>query len=142
MSPLVDSKPGKLIHAAEIQVQESGRHYLLLREIAPFHYAWAIDKGDKEEETGVVAPTVADALIFARRHWKRNAFRTVLCGFRYTLPERDEHGCNALFHQMIASYSTSGKVYFDEELSSNCIVFHASDEAISLWHYLQKAGRI
>lgn len=141
MSLLVENKNGKLVHAAEIQIRGNGRQYLLLRELAPFHYAWFLDQGTKEDDTGVVAPTVSDAMLFARRHWKREAFRTVICGFRYTLPERDEHGSNALLHQMIASYSTSGKVYFDEELGSNCVVFHASDEAISLWQRLQKIGR-
>lgn len=139
-SRLVENKPGKLIHAAEVQAR-GGRHYLFLRETAPFHYVWFAEKGDREEETIVTAPTIPDALIFARRHWKQESFRTVICGFRYTLPERDEHGCNALFHQMTASYATSSRVYFDDDLGANCVVFHASEEALSLWHRLQKGGR-
>lgn len=140
-SLLVNNKPTKIVHAAEIHVRGEGKVYLLLRESAPFHYVWFAEKGDTEEETAVMAPTIPDALIFARRQWKHQSFRTVICGFRYTLPERDEHGSNALFHQMAASYSSSGKVYFDEELGSNCVVFHASEEALALWHRLQKAGR-
>ncbi len=141
MSHPVDNKPPKLIHVAVIRAWGEGKRYLFLREVAPFQYVWFVEKEGSEVATPVTAPTIPDALIFARRHWKSESFRTVICGFRYTLPERDEHGCNALFHQMVASYSTSGRVYFDADLGNNCIVYHASDEAVSLWHKLQQAGR-
>jgi len=66
----------------------------------------------------------------------------VNCGFRYTLPERDEHGYNALFHQMAASYATSNGVYFDEESGNNCFVNFASEEAKNLLKVLQTSKRL
>jgi len=138
----VDAKPPKLIHAAVARIRGEGKVILLLRETAPYHYQWYMEKDGFEVDTAVSAPTVEDALRLARHQWKNDSFRTIICGFRYTLPERDEHGCNALFHQMAASYANSGKTYFDEELGNNCVVFHASEEAIDLWHRLQQTGRL
>ena len=64
------------------------------------------------------------------------------CGFRYTLPERDEHGLNALFNQMVASYSSSNGVYFEQELGHPCIVQNASIQARLLWKKLKQANRL
>jgi len=86
-----------------------------------------------EQATTVSGETVEEAMRLAARHWQKDSFTTVICGFRYTLPERDEHGINALFHQMVASYSSMNGVYYDEELGNNCFVQNASDEAIRLW---------
>lgn len=132
----------KAIHAARAQPRGQGTIYLLLKEAAPYHYVWFIEKEEEEIETAISAPTIDDALKFARQFWKQDSFRTLICGFRYTLPERDEHGCNAFFHQMISSYSNSGKVYFDDDLGSNCFVANASTEALAFWRYLQNLGRL
>lgn len=64
-------------------------------------------------------------------------FRMVHCGRRYTLPERDEHGMPALFHQMVASFEQSTGIYFDEELGHQCVVEHPSEEALTLWRNLK-----
>lgn len=100
-----------------------------------FRFAWFLD----EAPTGVEAPHVEEAIRLAVKKWKLNL---VNCGFRYMLPERDEHGINALFHQMGASYESMNGVYFEEELGYNCIVQNASDEARQLWRELKAAGKL
>jgi len=130
--------PAKLIHAASF-FNGGSSCYLFLRKKAGDHFAWfeELENGE-ERETPVSAPTIEESLRLAARHWKAQFFRTVICGFRYTLPERDEHGINALYHQMAASLSTMNGIYYDEELGNNCFVQNASDEAFRLWKRLKK----
>jgi hypothetical protein len=126
----------KLMHVAFIYSE--GRKTLYLKKKEEYHYGWwEIDAHGKEIETDIVASHVEEALRLGRQKWKTKGFRTLNCGFRYTLPERDEHGINALFHQMATSYSASNGIYFDEELGHNCIVHNASLEARSLWESLK-----
>lgn len=122
----------KLIHVAEIQLPQKGKVPLYLREISPHEYRWFQVSEAGEKKTDVVGITIEEALKLAHRHFRHDYFRTLNCGFRYTLPERDEHGMNALFHQLAASHSTLDGVYFDEELGHNCTVQNASQEAIKL----------
>jgi len=132
-----------LIHVAQITIAKKGKSQLFLRKQKPGHYRWFIENSDAvEKETAVIGETPEEALKNANRQWKLQEFRTINCGFRYTLPERDEHGCNALFHQMAASYSTSTGVYFEEELGHNCYVQGASQEALNLWRTLQAQSRL
>ncbi|MFI5344525.1 MAG: hypothetical protein ACHQUC_09920 [Chlamydiales bacterium] len=127
-------KEAKLIHLGRIESNQPAPVYLLLRQLSDYHYAWfkKEKKGD-EIETPIWGPTIEEAIRLAHQHWKLDDFHTVNCGFRYTLPERDEHGANALFYQMVASYSSMNGIYFDEELGCNCIVYFASLEARKLW---------
>lgn len=128
----------KLIHVARIQVQNKGKAYLFLRQIDPFRYIWfQEDPQGIEAETPIWGGSIEEALLAAYQGWRHSEFCTVHCGFRYTLPERDEVGTNALFYQMIASYSSMSGIYFDEELGSNCIVQFASTEARDLWKRLK-----
>ena len=73
------------------------------------------------------------ALKIGAEHWKDDYFQLVNCGFRYSLPIRDEVGMNALFWQMAKSYKSSNGVYFDEDVGHECIVKFASDEALGIW---------
>lgn len=133
----MEEKKAKLIHVACIQTS-NGFSYLLLRKIEPNRYVWfKEDRPGQETITSVEGSNSEEAIRLARQFWKQDFFRTLQCGFRYTLPERDEHGYNALFHQMGASYSSMNGVYFDEELGCNCIVHNASNEARNLWQKLQ-----
>ena len=133
---------GKLIHVARV-FYKNGPILLLLRKDDPIRYTWyeESDKGN-ENKTTLFAPTPEEAIKRAYLLWKDDCFRTINCGVRYTLPERDEHGNNALFHQMIASYSSMNGIYFDEDLGHNCFVNFASSEAKSLWKELQKQKRM
>lgn len=127
----------KLIHVGRIATTQHRPMYLLLRQLGGYHYAWFKKENKTNEiETQIWGPTIEEAIRLAHQHWKLDHFRTVNCGFRYTLPERDEHGTSALFYQMIASYSAMNGIYFDEEIGCNCIVYFASLEARKLWHEL------
>ena len=130
----------KLIHAAQIKVQNQGSHYLFLRQLEPFRYIWFLEDlaNGRETETSLWGGSAEDAILTARKAWALEYFRPLHCGFRYTLPERDEVGTNALFHQMVSSYASLSGIYFDEELSSNCIVQNASLEARHLWQRLHQ----
>ncbi|MEI8125171.1 MAG: hypothetical protein WCG42_05410 [Parachlamydiaceae bacterium] len=132
MTPTSEKKSEKLIHAARCFVNGSW-HYLFLRKESDNSFVWSMEDNAGEQATTVSGETVEEAMRLAARHWQKDSFTTVICGFRYTLPERDEHGINALFHQMVASYSSMNGVYYDEELGNNCFVQNASDEAIRLW---------
>jgi len=136
-TPTEKTPLSKLIHVASFTIEGRNR-YLFLRKTSGVHYTWfeELEHG-KEKETAISAPSIEESMRLAARHWKPQFFRTVICGFRYTLPERDEHGINALFHQMAASLTTMNGVYYDEELGNNCFVQNASDEAFRLWKRLK-----
>jgi hypothetical protein len=139
----MEQTKGKLIHVGIIYPKGRKPTYLFLRQLSPDHYAWFQEESPRNErETSVSAPSIAEALQRARQTWSLDSFRTLICGFRYGLPERDEHGTNALFHQMAASYSSMNGVYFDPDLGYNCIVSFASNEAKQLWQRLQQSGQL
>jgi hypothetical protein len=128
----------KLIHVARIQNGSPIPTYLFLRKLNPQLYTWFEQgKNDAETETSVSASNAEEAMRLAYRHWQNHSFRMLNCGFRYNLPERDEHGINALFHQMVASYSSSNGIYFDEDQGNNCFINFASEEARKLWKKLK-----
>jgi hypothetical protein len=136
-------KLGKLIHLAQVILPKKGPRLLLLRKEDPVRYEWyEQNEHDEEKPTSISATTAEEAIRLAYLNWKENIFRTINCGFRYSLPERDEHGNNALFHQMVASYSSMNGIYFDEDLGHNCLVNFASDEAKKLWKVLQAQKRL
>ncbi len=138
-----EKKLGKLIHIAQVMLPRKGPRLLLLRKVDPVRFEWyeEDDKG-RESNTAIFAPSAEEAIRQAYLNWKDHLFRTINCGFRYSLPERDEHGSNALFHQMIASYNSMNGIYFDEDLGHNCLVNFASDEAKRLWKELQSQKRL
>lgn len=137
----MDHALGKLIHVGWILKQ--GPTHVFLRQVNPHSYTWFIeDSHEQEIETSISAPTIEEALRLAHQRWKEQSFRTLICGFRYSLPERDEHGSNALFYHMVASYTSSSGVYFDDEWGNNCIVHYASQEALDLWRKLHKNSRL
>lgn len=122
------------IHAARIK---PARHplYLFLKEAEPGCLQWFQTNRsfDKEEATTCKAATIPLAIAAASRFWHHEAFHLLHCGFRYTLPERDEVGCNAFFWQMAKSYSVPNGRYFDPEVGHLCYVDLASQEALSIW---------
>lgn len=142
MTPTTEKTLGKLIHAASIFTQNGEWRYLFLRKDINGHYVWNEEIQDTEVPTDVSALTAEEALRIAPKYWTNRSFRNVNCGFRYTLPERDEHGINALFHQMVASYSSMNGIYYDDELGNNCYVQNASEEALRLWQEIKKNQRM
>lgn len=131
-----------LIHVGKYHPPKRGTRWLFLRKLSPHHYIWFEADGDNETKTEVEASSIEEALRLAHRTWKSHAFRTLICGFRYTLPERDEHGMNALFHQMATSQNTMNGTYFDESLGHNCFVQGASQEALELLKDLSASNRL
>jgi hypothetical protein len=132
-----------LIHIACINDSDSPKKYLFLRKTADDLYNWFEEMNSKEEkQTSVTGQTIEEAIRKARRHWKNASFRSIICGFRYTLPERDEHGINALFSQMVVSYSSPNGIYLDSELGHPCIVQNASQEARELWKRLTVENKL
>lgn len=127
------NKLHRLVHVAHIRPQG----YIFLRESEPSIFSWYENVDAHEKNSEISGPTVADAINQARKKWKNHYFRTLNCGFRYNLPERDEHGCNALFHQMVASYDNSNGIYFDEDLGHNCFINFASQEALNMMKQLR-----
>lgn len=128
----------KLVHVAFIDRPKIGKSTLFLRKVSENQYSWFEEKANgNEEEMGLNAPNIEEAIALARRSLKEFGFRTLKCGFRYTLPERDEHGINALFWQMAASYSAPGGIYFDEEVGHNCFVQNSSLDALKLLKQLK-----
>ena len=85
------------------------------------------------EGTDVVGESVAEAIDVGRQIWKEDYFKLIHCGFRYSLPVRDEVGENALFWQMAKSYAAAKGVYFDEDVGHQCVVQFASQEALRIW---------
>lgn len=132
------SSLANLIHVGRRYPQGALPPWLFLRKVNTHIFTWYEQRDDgAETETSVTAPTIREALRLAHRQWKEDAFMTLKCGFRYPTPERDEHGQNALFYQMIASLSSMNGIYFDEELGCNCFVQNASQEARTLWEKLK-----
>lgn len=131
----------RLIHAG-FRMIKNGRQRLFLREEAPKRYVWFEENNGVETPTGIFADTIQEAIRLANQTLKADYFTTFNCGFRYTLPERDEHGQNALFHQMLLSQSSFNGVYFDEELGNNCIVQNIPREAKDLINELKSTGRL
>ena len=136
------NKYPKLIHVAEYIAPGIGPRRLLLRKENPNLFRWYEESGENEIPTDVESSTLEGAMRSAHKTWKHNAFRTIICGFRYTLPERDEHGMNALFHQMAASQKSYNGVYFDGDLGHNCFVQNASIEALNLLKKLEDSNRL
>ena len=120
----------KVIHVGKIPRTRGEPRYFLLKQLDVYRYEWF--PYSLKEENGkdyFWEGTVAEALALGYKNWGWEGFELLHCGFRYTLPERDEVGSNALFYQMVSSYSTMTGVYFDEEVGGNCIVQFASQEA-------------
>ena len=139
---MTQAKP-TLIHVAKYFKDRTGWTLLLLRRTPDQGYTWFEEGATKQEQvTSITSASAEEALRLAHRHWKNHSFRTIRCGYRFTLPERDEIGSNALFHQMVASYSMMNGIYFDEELGHQCIIKEISQEAHDLWKTLQAERRL
>lgn len=118
-----------------------GKKILLLRK-SEHTFRWSITDSHFEQETftQICGSTFTEALAKGRHIWKEEQFRLIHCGFRYTLPERDQVGSNALFWQMALSYNAPNGRYFDEEVGHLCYVDFASHEALELWRKIKASA--
>jgi hypothetical protein len=135
---------GKLIHVASIYSDEGVHTLLFLRKQDEERYRWTIEVNGHEELTDIEGPNPTEAIRLAARRYAHNTFEAMICGFRYDYEDRDEHGINALFHEMATSYgnATIDGRYQDKELNHQFFVDFAPDEALKLWHKLQSEGRM
>lgn len=139
-TPMIDWKISTLIHIGYLQNGRE-RQYLFLRKTDAGQYVWEYAKTENNTPAPVViADSAEEALRLAYSHWR--VWHSLPCGFRFTLPERDEVGTPALFHQMVRSYRTGNGVYLDEELGGSCIVHDAPSHTLALWRSLEKGGSI
>lgn len=130
-----------LIHIAKIQKEKEPCRLLFLREVKKGHFEWKEERDGIEVDTGIIASSAEEAIQEAYKKWEHDYFKTISCGYRYTLPERDEIGSPALFHQMVQSYSIPNGIYQDER-DGLSIVQNASQEALRLWHRLKTHGKM
>jgi hypothetical protein len=131
-----------LIHAA-IYKPRGRRVYLLLRQDSSGNYRWhEVQEDSGEIEKPVSGQSLSEAMQNAYKAWRLNSFLPLQCGFRFTLPERDEIGRPAFFHEMIASYRSMTGGYFEPAANVMCIVQKASKEALDLWKRLEKENRL
>lgn len=129
----------ELIHVGYINPLK----YFLLRKVKNGHFTWFIEESpDIEQETELSAPNVEEAIREAKKLWKTEGFRLMPCGFRFTLPERDEHGSNALFGQAVKSLNSMTGVYYDEELGHNCIVHQIPTQVRDFYNRLKQQNRL
>ncbi len=123
------------LHVATIEPKQ----YLFLFQTAENCFQWFLTDPNFQKKRPLTdgAPTLPLAIRQGFKRWEGDFFSLLRCGFRYTLPVRDEVGCNALFHQMAESYSSSNGRYLDAELGHHCYVDFASDEALALWRKIR-----
>lgn len=130
--------PQEVVHLGRYEENRQIQYLLLVkRDEDRFDWFERASSGNRIE-TAVTGTTVAEAIQKANRHWRSLSFRTVLCGFLYQLPERDEHGQPALFSEMVQSYSSFNGVFFSQERGYNCFIDFASKEALTFWKELQE----
>jgi len=115
------------------------KQYLFLKKNDSSGFQWfkTTPTFDQEEATSCVAETPSLAIQAANKLWKEDFFRLLHCGFRYSLPERDEVGCNAFYWEMAKSYASFNGQYFDDDVGHLCYVDFASQEALAIWRKLQ-----
>lgn len=135
-----DVKTNRIIHVGVLK-KGNKKHYFFLKEMSSMLYKWE-DEESPYKDLQIYGQTIEEAISEAKKFFKDQEFYFLNCGFRYTLPERDEHGINALFFQMKDSYNASNGVYFDEILGNNCYVQFASLEALNLLRKLQLEPRL
>lgn len=104
----------KIIHAAKL----GDGSLITLNEIEPGLYGWFIQKTSLNLE----AKSIEEAFRLARKSLKFRGFEPINCGYKFTLPERDEHGKEALYIDMVRSLASPNGVFFDETLGHNVVV--------------------
>lgn len=131
-----------LIHIAQIDSLNHSRIWLYLRHTEPQIYTWFQEINGKEEPTAISSSNIEEAIRLARREWQNQNFQPFMVGYRFTLPERDEHGNNALFYQMVKSLNSFNGVYFDEELGHNAIIHQIPLIAREIYEKLKVQNRL
>lgn len=108
-------------------------HLVLCKESESFQWFIYNIEDKTLVETSCKGPNIGQTCHLARLKWARWGFRTFRCGTLFTLPERDEIGSPALFHEMVQSLSNSSGVVFDSNRGYSYRVDQISEEAIRFY---------
>ena len=133
---------GPLIHVGFVRRKGPKKTFLYLRQIDKQFSWFEENERGQEQATHVSASSISQALRAAQRQWRDETFTPLHCGFRFTLPERDEIGRPAYFCEMVNSFKSMTGVYRDAKIDGNCIVQKPSSDALDLWHALEAKGRL
>lgn len=132
-----------LIHVATIRPQGPREVYLFLRQLPNKRFCWFEERTKgREVATPLQASSLHEALHRGKQHWKKAHFQLVQCGFRFSLPERDEIGRPAFFSEMVLSYSSPTGSYSDPESGQPYEVTQAAQKSLHLMKLLLKEKRI
>lgn len=114
--------------------QEARIWHLVLRKESEFFH-WFIYNTENKNliATSCKGPNIGQTCHLARLRWARWGFRTLHCGTLFILPERDEIGSPALFHEMVQSLSNSSGAVFDPNRGYSYRVDQISEEAIRFY---------
>ena len=140
MADLMQKNAARLMHIGVIR-DVGGSHLLFLREVDR-KYHWFLEKRGEEEKTALGADKMEEAIQLAYREWGRLEFRFLGCGYRFTLPERDEHGDPASFYQMVKALQSSSYTYMDEDLGHLCVIKQIPSFARELYHRLSESKQL
>lgn len=126
----LESNFKKIIHIAKIQSGRPRSHFLFLHN-NDNELRWY---QEDRTATSVASQTIEEAIRLANKKWEQKNFTLLNCGFRYTGPERDEHGTNAYFYEMGLSQTSPGGIYLVNGVPN--YVQGASQEALEIWKEL------
>ena len=111
----------KIIHKALVN-----NKWIDLVEIEPGKYGWY----EGEHSLDLNAASIPLAFVIARKAYPD--FNPIAAGYKYTLPERDEHGKEALYCEAVKSLESSNGVFFDEKAGHNVVVHLIPQKTIDL----------
>lgn len=114
---MTQEKIADIVHIGRI-FSEGLENYLFLKRCPSKQFQWVRQEDPISQEF----ESLDRAFEFGWKEWKDNRFSPLACGYRFTLPERDEHGTPALFEEMAKSLNSMNGVFFHESLGHNCIV--------------------
>lgn len=104
----------------------ANNNWIDLIEFEPGRYGWFV--GDRFLD--IEASTISQAIQMARRDFID--FKPISAGYKYTLPERDEHGKEAYYCDAVKSLASPNGIYFDEKAGHNAIVHLIPQKTIDL----------
>lgn len=111
----------KIIHKARVN-----NKWIDLVEIEPAKFGWY--DGDRSLDLNATSIPLA----FAKARKTFSNFLPIAAGYKYTLPERDEHGKEALYCEAVKSLESSNGVFFDEKAGHNVVVHLIPQKTIDL----------
>lgn len=104
----------KIIHIAKLDRDK----IITLQELTPGLFDWF----DQDKSLNLSSSSIEEAFKKGRKELKARGFSPIHCGYKFTLPERDEHGKEALYIDMMKSLASPNGIFFDETMGHNAVV--------------------